>query len=130
MLVSWKCRITKKNQLLGRTNRRLSLIRHEPHRKRRFQQFFYVFVTVVTILLSRCLATIRGVLPSRCLATFGGYIYRNTDWWEGFFNSAIEMGSGAVIYLPSFIKIGSGIQKLIGWINRHTHISILLFFSI
>jgi hypothetical protein len=24
------------------------------------------------------------------------------------------MGSGAVIYLPSFIKIGSGIQKLIG----------------
>jgi hypothetical protein len=24
------------------------------------------------------------------------------------------MGSGAVIYLPSFIKIGSGIQKLMG----------------
>jgi hypothetical protein len=24
------------------------------------------------------------------------------------------MGSGAVIYVPSFIKIGSGIQKLIG----------------
>jgi hypothetical protein len=24
------------------------------------------------------------------------------------------MGSGAVIYKPSFIKIGSGIQKLIG----------------
>jgi hypothetical protein len=28
------------------------------------------------------------------------------------------MGSGAVIYLPSFIKIGSGIQKLIGGIHR------------
>jgi hypothetical protein len=27
---------------------------------------------------------------------------------------AIEMGSGAVIYIPSFIKTGSGIQKLIG----------------
>jgi hypothetical protein len=27
---------------------------------------------------------------------------------------AVEMGSGAVIYLPSFVKIGSGIQKLIG----------------
>jgi hypothetical protein len=24
------------------------------------------------------------------------------------------MGSGAMIYIPSFIKIGSGIQKLIG----------------
>jgi hypothetical protein len=31
------------------------------------------------------------------------------------------MGSGAVIYVPSFIKIGSGIQKLIGGIHRHTH---------
>jgi hypothetical protein len=27
---------------------------------------------------------------------------------------AAEMGSGAVIYIPSFIKIGAGIQKLIG----------------
>jgi hypothetical protein len=24
---------------------------------------------------------------------------------------AIEMGSGAMIYIPSFIKIGSGIQE-------------------
>jgi hypothetical protein len=31
------------------------------------------------------------------------------------------MGSGAVIYVPSFIKIGSGIQELIGVIHRHTH---------
>jgi hypothetical protein len=30
---------------------------------------------------------------------------------------AVEMGSGAKIYIPSFIKIGSGIQKLI----RVTH---------
>jgi hypothetical protein len=27
---------------------------------------------------------------------------------------AVHMGSGAVIYIPSFIEIGSGIQKLIG----------------
>jgi hypothetical protein len=27
---------------------------------------------------------------------------------------AVEMGSGAVTYLPSLIKIGSGIQELIG----------------
>jgi hypothetical protein len=27
---------------------------------------------------------------------------------------AVEMGSGAMIYIPSFIMIGSGIQKLMG----------------
>jgi hypothetical protein len=27
---------------------------------------------------------------------------------------AVEMGSGIMVYIPSFIKIGSGIQKLIG----------------
>jgi hypothetical protein len=31
------------------------------------------------------------------------------------------MGSGAVIYVPSFIKIGSDVQKLIRGIHRHTH---------
>jgi hypothetical protein len=31
------------------------------------------------------------------------------------------MGSGAVIYMPSLIKIGSGIQKLTGeGVHRHT----------
>jgi hypothetical protein len=45
------------------------------------------------------------------------------------------MGSGAVIYVSSFIKIGSGVQKLIGGIHRHTHrqqrdlISLLYFFK-
>jgi hypothetical protein len=33
---------------------------------------------------------------------------------------AVEMGSGAMIYTPSFIQIGSGIQKLIAGIHRHT----------
>jgi hypothetical protein len=36
---------------------------------------------------------------------------------------AVEMGSGAMTYytrIPSFIKIGSTIQKLIGGIHRHT----------
>jgi hypothetical protein len=28
----------------------------------------------------------------------------------------VEMGSGAMIFIPNFIKIGSGIQKLMwGW---------------
>jgi hypothetical protein len=45
------------------------------------------------------------------------------------------MSSGAVIHVPSFIKIGSGVQKLIGGIHRHTHrqqrdvISLLYFFQ-
>jgi hypothetical protein len=26
----------------------------------------------------------------------------------------VEMGSGAIIYIPSFIKIGSAIKKLMG----------------
>jgi hypothetical protein len=30
------------------------------------------------------------------------------------------MGPGAVMYVPSFIKIGSGIQKLMGGIHTHT----------
>jgi hypothetical protein len=52
------------------------------------------------------------------------------------------MGSGAVTYVPSFIKIDSGVQRLIGRIHRHTHeqthihtqerdlISLLYFFKI
>jgi hypothetical protein len=47
------------------------------------------------------------------------------------------MGSGAVTYIPSFIKIGSGIQKLIGgYTDTHTHrqqcdlIILLYFFKI
>jgi hypothetical protein len=32
------------------------------------------------------------------------------------------MGSGAVIYVPSLVKIGSGVQKLIrGDTQTHTH---------
>jgi hypothetical protein len=33
---------------------------------------------------------------------------------------AVEMGSVAMIYIPSFIKIGSGIQKLMGG-DSQTH---------
>jgi hypothetical protein len=33
---------------------------------------------------------------------------------------AVEVGSSAMIYIQSFIVIGSGIQKLIGGIHRHT----------
>jgi hypothetical protein len=33
---------------------------------------------------------------------------------------AVEMGSGAMVYIPNFIKIGSGIKMLMGGIHRHT----------
>jgi hypothetical protein len=33
----------------------------------------------------------------------------------------VEMGSGAMIYIPSFLKIGSATQKLIRGIHRHTN---------
>jgi hypothetical protein len=46
------------------------------------------------------------------------------------------MGSGAVIYVPSLIKIGSGVQKLMGERDTQTHgrqrdlISLLHYFKI
>jgi hypothetical protein len=56
-----------------------------------------------------------------------------------FMKYAVEMGSGAMIYIPSFKNIGSGIQKLImgGYTCRHTDphrqhgelLSLLLLFS-
>jgi hypothetical protein len=33
---------------------------------------------------------------------------------------AVEMDLGTLIYIPSFIKLGSAIQKLVGGITRHT----------
>jgi hypothetical protein len=35
---------------------------------------------------------------------------------------AVEMGSSPAIYIPSFMKIGSGIQKFMGGgvVHRHT----------
>jgi hypothetical protein len=33
---------------------------------------------------------------------------------------AVEMGSDAMIYIPIFIKIGSGIQKLMGDTQTHS----------
>jgi hypothetical protein len=35
---------------------------------------------------------------------------------------AVEMGSGAMTYVLSFIKIGSGTEMLIGWdVQTHRH---------
>jgi hypothetical protein len=35
--------------------------------------------------------------------------------------NAVEMGSCPMMHIPSFIKIGSGIQKLICGIHRHSN---------
>jgi hypothetical protein len=50
----------------------------------------------------------------------GGYTYRHTDQQERFMKHTVEMDSGAIIYIPSFIKIGSAIQNLIWRIHKHT----------
>jgi hypothetical protein len=83
----------------------------------------YVFVAAVTFL------------PSHYLETTGGYTYRHTDSWEGFMKYAVVMGPGAMKYIPCFIKIGLGIQKLLGGGGIHGHtdsigdlISLLSFF--
>jgi hypothetical protein len=39
---------------------------------------------------------------------------------------AVDMGSAVLIYIPSFIKIGSAIQKLIrGYKCRHTDSNVI-----
>jgi hypothetical protein len=43
---------------------------------------------------------------------------------------AVEMGSDAMIYIPSFIKTGSGVQKLMVGTQHRDRISLLPFFSI
>jgi hypothetical protein len=44
---------------------------------------------------------------------------------EGFMKYAAEMGSCAKIYVPSLIKIGSAIQKLIRGIHRNTDSTVI-----
>jgi hypothetical protein len=52
-----------------------------------------------------------------------------------FLITPLNWGSGGVVYTPNVIKIGAGIQKLIGGIHMQTHrqqgdlIGLLLFFS-
>jgi hypothetical protein len=57
-------------------------------------------------------------LPSCCLKTIGGYTYKHTDLWEGFKKYAVKMGSGAMIYIPSFIQIVSAVEEYIEEIHR------------
>jgi hypothetical protein len=49
-------------------------------------------------------------------------VYGHTDRWEVFMKYADEMDSGAMIYMPNLIKIGSGVQKFIWGIHRHFYV--------
>jgi hypothetical protein len=80
------------------------LIRHGQHRNWRVQQFFYC-----------CVYSLSRERVYQAAAS-----QRYTDWGEGFMNYAVGMGSGAIIYIHSFIKMGSAIQKLIGG-DAQTH---------
>jgi hypothetical protein len=40
---------------------------------------------------------------------------------------ASEMGSGAMMHIQIFIKIGSAVQKLIGGIHRHTDSMVIAY---
>jgi hypothetical protein len=39
----------------------------------------------------------------------------------GFMKHTVKMGSGALVYIPSFIKIGSGLQTLLMGIHIPAH---------
>jgi hypothetical protein len=64
----------------------------------------------------------RNVYTRHCLATIARYIDTQTDG-KDFMKYVVDMDSGAVIYTPSFINTGLGIQKLMGGFpdtqNRH-----------
>jgi hypothetical protein len=71
------------------------------------------------LLLFRVFVSAGTCLPTRCLATIVVYTYRHIDSWEGFMKYATDMGSNVMTYIRSFIKIRSGIRKLIGG-DTHT----------
>jgi hypothetical protein len=93
---------------------------HQPHRKRRVQQFFYYCVCICC----------RGNVFTEPLPSNDRGIHIQAYWWKGFMKYAEEMGSGAMIYIPSFIKIGSGIQTLIGGGGLHKLTFIFSLFSL
>jgi hypothetical protein len=90
------------------------LIRDGPHRNGRLKQFFYSCMCI----LSSCSVFTESPLGNGTHRDrLMGRIYE------------VEMDSSGMIYIPSFINIGSGIQKLIIRDTQHgNHISLLLFF--
>jgi hypothetical protein len=82
LLNFWLTFLILKQEVLGRTNRIVSLIRYGPHWKRRVQQFFYCCVCIPyrgNVSTEPLPNSDRGIFtePGRCLATIGG-IHRHT----------------------------------------------------
>jgi hypothetical protein len=40
-------------------------------------------------------------------------------WWEGFLKYAVEIAIGGMIYIPSFIMIGTGVQAILMFCLRN-----------
>jgi hypothetical protein len=75
----------------------------------------------------------RGNVFTEPLSIKNCWVHVGTDWGEEFMKYTVEMDTGAMIYIPNFIKIGSGFLNL-----RDTHkdtqmkrdqISLLSFFQ-
>jgi hypothetical protein len=97
----------------------LSLMRHGPYRKRCVQQLFYCWACI------HCRGDVSiEPLPSNDK----GITYRHTDCWEEEF----MMGLSAMVYIRRFIKIGSGIQKLMrmGYTDTQKEPTFIFFFQI
>jgi hypothetical protein len=74
-----------KQEVLGKANRLLSLIRYGPRRKRDVQQFLYCCV---------CIRYRDNDFTEPLPSNDSGYIYIDTqDWWEGFVKYIVVIGS-------------------------------------
>jgi hypothetical protein len=69
---------------------------------------------IVTCIRCRVNVSTQPLPSTECRDT---HTDAHTD--ERIYELRVEMGSVAVIYVPSFIKIGSGIQKLVDGIHKH-----------
>jgi hypothetical protein len=68
-----------------------------------------------TIFVSLHIFVEAGMCSLRCCQAMTGITqYRHRDWWKGFMKYFDEMHSGAFIAIPSSMKTGMPIQKLMG----------------
>jgi hypothetical protein len=89
--------------VLGKLIIYFPLIWNRPYRKLCLQQFF---IAAGMSLLNCYLAIIGAYNLPRLCQVRTGVIHRHTHRREGFMKYAVEMGSGTMKYIPSFIKIG------------------------
>lgn len=106
-LVHW----TQENKKVLRRMEYFSLIRHVLH-KNDASNNSSILACV------RCLGNIfTEPLPNNDRR----YKHRHKDWWEGLMKRAVFRGSGAMMYITSFIKTDLGIHKLIEWGDTERH---------